>query len=72
MSQSIGMEQYVIGVDIGTGSAKAVAINNAGKPIAVSQIFYKTNSPQPGFSEQDPEVIWKAFLDCITKALCIV
>jgi gluconokinase len=69
VSQSIGMEQYVIGVDIGTGSAKAVAINNAGKPIAVSQIFYKTNSPQPGFSEQDPEVIWKAFLDCITKVI---
>ena len=55
------MEQYVIGVDIGTGSAKAVAVNTHGKPIAASQTYYKTISPQPGYSEQDPEIIWNAF-----------
>ncbi len=61
------MEQYVIGVDIGTGSAKAVAVNKNGKPIAASQIFYKTISRQPGYSEQDPEIIWKAFAGCIRE-----
>jgi gluconokinase len=59
------MEQYVIGVDIGTGSAKALAIDIAGKAMAVAQVFYKTDSPQPGYSEQDPEIIWKAFIKCI-------
>ncbi|HEY5408992.1 MAG TPA: gluconokinase [Ginsengibacter sp.] len=59
------MKQYVIGVDIGTGSAKAVAVNNEGKPVAASQVYYKTNSPQPGYSEQDPEIIWNAFVECI-------
>lgn len=63
------MEQYVIGVDIGTGSAKAVAVNNNGKPVAAAQIYYKTNSPQPGYSEQDAEVIWKAFTGCINEII---
>ncbi len=61
------MEQYVIGVDIGTGSAKAVAVNKNGKPVAASQTFYKTINPQPGYSEQDPEIIWNAFLECIKE-----
>ena len=63
------MEQYVIGFDIGTGSAKAVAVNIAGKPIAASQVYYKTSSPQPGYSEQNPEIIWKAFVKCINNIL---
>jgi len=63
------MEQYVIGVDIGTGSAKAVAVNIAGKPVAASQVYYKTSSPQPGYSEQNPEIIWKAFVKCIQQIM---
>jgi gluconokinase len=63
------MEQYVIGVDVGTGSTKAVAVSNNGKPVAASQTYYNTNSPQPGYSEQDPEIIWKAFVDCINKVI---
>ncbi len=61
------MEQYVIGVDIGTGSAKAVAVNIYGKPVATSQVFYKTVSRQRGYSEQDPEIIWNAFAECIKE-----
>ena len=33
------MEQYVIGVDIGTGSAKAVAVNKNGKPCCLSNFL---------------------------------
>ncbi len=61
------MEQYVIGVDIGTGSAKAVAVNQKERPVAASQAYYKTNSPQAGYSEQDPEIIWNAFAECIKE-----
>jgi gluconokinase len=61
------MEQYVIGVDIGTGSAKAVAVNTFGKPVASSQTYYKTRSSQPGYSEQDPEMLWNAFVSCINE-----
>lgn len=62
-------EQYIIGIDIGTGSAKAVAMDSKGTIIANCQAFYPTESLHPGFSEQDPEVIWNAFTDCIKKII---
>jgi len=62
-------EKYIIGIDIGTGSTKAVALDSKGTIIGNSQTFYPTQSLHPGFSEQDPEVIWQAFADCITKLI---
>ena len=62
-------EKYIIGIDIGTGSTKAVALDSKGTIIGNSQTFYPTQSLHPEFSEQDPEVIWQAFADCITKLI---
>lgn len=62
-------EKYIIGIDIGTGSTKAVAMDSKATIIANSQFYYSTNEPHPGYSEQDPEVIWKAFVDCIKKII---
>jgi gluconokinase len=61
------MNQCITGVDIGTGSAKAVAINTEGKVIAASQFYYSTNSRRAGYSELDPEIIWQAFVNCIKE-----
>ncbi len=62
------MQQYVIGVDIGTGSAKAVALDADRKVIATSQSFYSNiKESKPGYSEQDPEIIWAAFVKCIQE-----
>lgn len=60
---------YIIGIDIGTGSAKAVAIDFQGKVLSDFQVFYPTQSIHPGYSEQDPMIIWKAFIDCINKII---
>jgi len=57
--------QYVLGVDIGTGSVKAVAVDLQGKAFADNQLFYPYNAPKPGYHEQDPEQLWNAFKDCI-------
>jgi gluconokinase len=57
--------EYILGIDIGTGSTKAVALNLKGETIAVHQVYYETTSPQTGFSEQDPDVIWLAFKTCL-------
>jgi gluconokinase len=59
------MHSFAIGVDIGTGSTKAVAMDVAGNVVATAQAFYATDSPQQGYSEQDPAVIWESFLQCI-------
>jgi len=63
------MQNYFVGIDLGTGSTKAVAIDTAGKTIATAQSYYPTNNPKPGYSEQNPELIWRAFLNCISKII---
>src|SRR6478735_9093339 len=54
--------EYVVGIDIGTGSVKAVATSLTGESFEVSQQHYSFNVPQPGFHEQNPEDIWAAFV----------
>ncbi|RYY26604.1 MAG: gluconokinase [Sphingobacteriaceae bacterium] len=61
------MQKYILGVDIGTGSVKAVAVNLSGQAFASAKKHYPVMQPEPGFAEQDPELIWQAFLDCIRK-----
>jgi gluconokinase len=59
------MQQYILGIDIGTGSTKAIACNFTGEILTSSQHYYTVSSPKPGYSEQDPEVILAAFIQCI-------
>jgi gluconokinase len=60
-------EPYFIGIDVGTGSTKAVAINSKGTIIADSQLYYSTTNVQPGFSEQDPQMLLNSFREVIKK-----
>ena len=61
----INRQEYILGVDIGTGSAKAIACNFEGEVFATAQYHYPVSSPQPGYSEQDPELILSAFISCV-------
>ena len=60
---------YFIGIDIGTGSTKAVAVNTTGEPLKVSQASYPTIAPHPTYSEQDPLQIWDAFVSCLAELI---
>lgn len=61
------MESYVIGIDLGTGSAKAIAMNHAGDVIDTTHVAYPTLKPRPNYQEQAPELIWQAFIKCIAR-----
>lgn len=61
------MQTYILGVDIGTGSVKAVAVGLNGAAIDSAQVHYPMLPLETGFSEQDPELIWQGFLNCIQK-----
>lgn len=63
------MQRYVIGIDIGTGSTKAVAIDPLGNIAVQAQHFYATHDTHPHFSEQDPESIWDAFVKTIQDVI---
>jgi len=49
--------QYLIGLDIGTTSTKAVAFDHQGKQLALTSHGYPLINPKEGWYEQDPEVI---------------
>jgi gluconokinase len=58
---------YILGIDIGTGSTKAVAVGADHKAFDSSQFFYPTIINKPGYSEQDPDTIWNAFCKSIEE-----
>lgn len=60
-------QKYFIGIDLGTGSAKAVAVDETGTTICTAQYHLLTQNPQQGFSEQDVNLIWEAFILCINN-----
>ncbi|HUQ97009.1 MAG TPA: gluconokinase [Chitinophagaceae bacterium] len=63
------MQPYVIGLDIGTGSTKAVAVTTSGAVLAQAQVYYTSLQTAPQFSEQDPYVIWAAFIKAIKQTV---
>jgi gluconokinase len=52
-----GARDVVIGVDLGTTSAKAVAFTTDATAHASGTAPYELDSPRPGYAEQDPEVV---------------
>lgn len=58
--------EILIGVDIGTTSARAIAIDGSGTVIADASAEYPLHSPRPGWSEQSPEDWWRATQEAIS------
>lgn len=58
---------YILGIDIGTGSCKSLAIDLQGHKLGDSNSFYPIQSKQAGYAEQNPEEIWKAFTECFNS-----
>ena len=49
-----------VGLDVGTTGVKAVAVAPDGDVLARAERSYPLSTPQPGWSEQDPEDWWRA------------
>ncbi len=63
------MSKYVLAIDQGTTSSRAIIYNAALQAVASAQQELPLNYPQPGWVEQDPEQIWHSVLNCIRQAL---
>jgi xylulokinase len=48
-------DDWVLGVDIGTGSVKALAVTLDGRPLATSCVEHPMHHPRPGWAENDPD-----------------
>ena len=49
----------LLGLDVGTGGARAVAMDERGNVVAEASASYPLHSPRPGWSEQDPADWWR-------------
>lgn len=63
------MPAYVIGVDIGTTSTKAVAYTPAGRVVAHHAVDYPLLRPSPAAAEQDPVQILEAVIETLRVAV---
>ena len=52
------MKQYIIALDQGTTSSRAIAFDRAGRIVAMAQKELTQIYPQPGYVEQDPLEIY--------------
>ena len=59
----------VIGIDIGTTSAKMVVFTEKGKVIASHAIDYPIIQPNVGWAEQDPDVICAAVYKSVSVSI---
>ena len=51
----------LLGVDVGTSGTKVVLLDGDGAIVDETTVGYGLRSPQPGWTEQDPEDWWAAF-----------
>jgi gluconokinase len=61
------MLPYVLSLDIGTTSTKAIAFTQDNQIMAQYSLGYPILHPQPNFSEQNPTEIWQAVGEGIRK-----
>lgn len=63
------MPKYVLALDQGTTSSRAILFDHAGNVCATSQREFKQHYPQPGWVEHDPEEIWQSQFAVAKEAL---
>jgi xylulokinase len=57
----------LLGLDVGTGGARAVAVDESGEVVAEASSEYALHSPHPGWTEQDPEDWWGGAKEALGK-----
>ena len=58
-----------LGIDIGTSGTKTLAIDDRGTILASALAEYPCSHPNPGWSEQDPELWWDATIKTVQSVL---
>jgi glycerol kinase len=66
------MKEFILALDQGTTSSRAIVFDRNGLPVANAQKEFRQFYPKPGWVEHDPEEIWSTqagvALEAITKA----
>src|SRR5829696_6124550 len=66
------MRPVVLGLDVGTTSAKASAFDAAGERVGDAEVAYPLDEPAPGQAVQDPQVVVDAAVAAARDAIAEV
>jgi len=61
------MSKYILALDQGTSSSRAILFDREGTPVAVKQKEFTQFFPQPGWVEHSPEEIWTSEYSVMTE-----
>lgn len=59
--------RYLLGIDIGTSSAKSLIIGEDGTPVGTAQRSYDIIKEKEQYAEQDMEQLWQAAADTVSE-----
>jgi glycerol kinase len=63
------MADYILALDQGTTSSRAILFDRAGRPVRVAQQEFPQLFPRAGWVEHDPEAIWTSQVECARAVL---
>ncbi|MDF9795489.1 glycerol kinase [Catalinimonas alkaloidigena] len=63
------MEKYMLALDQGTTSSRAIIFDHQGSMVAVAQKEFKQYYPKPGWIEHDANEIWETQLEVAKQAI---
>ena len=63
------MGKYILAIDQGTTSSRAIIFNKTGDIIAAEQKEFPQYYPRPGWVEHDAQEIWESQLDVTRKVI---
>lgn len=63
------MASYLVAIDQGTTSTRAIVFDQSLAPIAIDQRELRQIYPRPGWVEHDPEDIWFAAVETVRRAM---
>ncbi len=63
------MEKYILSIDQGTTSSRAMLFNHDGEVVETAQKEFEQYFPKPGWVEHDANEIWTSVLACMADVL---
>ncbi len=64
-----GSAAYYVGVDVGTGSARAGLVSGDGRVLCTRSVNLEVDNPRSGFYHQSTEQVWAAIETCVADVL---
>ena len=63
------MQKYILSLDAGTTSSRAILFNHSGEIVNVAQQEFEQIYPQGGWVEHDPKTIWETQLKVVKEVI---